>query len=109
MLSYIGTPILAFMDIQHIVLELKRLGMTQAEIATSVHCAQSTISEIQNGKIGKARPSYQLVTDLQRLLRQRLIDANEITDVESSDDTQNNPGGSVGGTSGKEKLGKALA
>ncbi|QGZ66303.1 helix-turn-helix domain-containing protein [Paraburkholderia acidisoli] len=91
------------MDIQHIVLELKRLGMTQAEIAASVHCAQSTISEIQNGKIGKARPSYQLVTDLQQLLRQRQIEANEITDVESSDDVQP----PIGGSSGKEKLARA--
>lgn len=82
------------MDIQNIVLELKRLGMTQAEIATAVKCAQSTISEIQNGKIGKARPSYQLVVDLQQLYRQKLIDTGEITDVESEDDTQP-PVGSV--------------
>ncbi|KWH52544.1 helix-turn-helix domain-containing protein [Burkholderia cepacia] len=76
------------MDIQHIVLDLKRLGMTQAAIAAAISCSQSTISEIQNGKIGKSRPSYQLVTDLRQLHRQKLIDAGELTDVDAADDVQ---------------------
>lgn len=77
------------MDIQYIVLELKRLGMTQAKIADAVKCAQSTISEIQNGKIGKARPSYQLVVDLQKLYREKLTEIADINDrIAASDDTQ---------------------
>ena len=94
------------MDIQHITLELKRLGMTQSDIAAAVKCAQSTISEIQNGRIGKARPSYQLVVNLQQLYRQKLIEAGEVTDIESEDDTQP-PVGS--GPSKKDKLAKMAA
>ncbi|KVE38191.1 helix-turn-helix domain-containing protein [Burkholderia sp. BDU5] len=60
------------MDLQFIALELKRLGMSQVEIARAVDCSQPTISEIQSGRLGKRRPSYRLATSLLKLYEEKL-------------------------------------
>lgn len=65
------------MDLQFIALELKRLGMSQVEIARAVDCSQPTISEIQSGRIGKARPSYRLASSLMGLYESKLAEAKE--------------------------------
>jgi transcriptional regulator with XRE-family HTH domain len=44
------------MNWQQTISDLQRSGLTQAEIAKSCGCAQSTISEIQNDE--KRVPSY---------------------------------------------------
>ncbi|WP_038785540.1 helix-turn-helix domain-containing protein [Burkholderia pseudomallei] len=62
------------MDLQFIALELKRLGMSQVEIARAVDCSQPTISEIQSGRIGKTRPSYHLALSLLRLYESKLAE-----------------------------------
>ncbi|KVC45184.1 hypothetical protein WI71_15325 [Burkholderia diffusa] len=63
------------MDLQFIALELKRLGMSQVDIARAVDCSQPTISEIQSGRLGKCRPSYRLASSLMKLYEQKVADA----------------------------------
>lgn len=58
------------MDIQKIIVALKVIGLTQKEIAREVNCSQPTISDIATGQIGKARPSYKVVSGL-RLLAEK--------------------------------------
>lgn len=82
------------MEPTQIVHELKRMGMTQKEIADAIGSHQSTISEIQNGK--QSRPTYQVVSKLNELYQQKLIETGiEPSDVE--DDTQ-----ALGGTSNRK-------
>lgn len=45
-------------------------GMTQKAIADRIGCTQPTISEIASGKVGKARPSYKIVSGLETLMRE---------------------------------------
>jgi transcriptional regulator with XRE-family HTH domain len=78
------------MEPQELVLELKRLGMTQSEIASSVGCSQATISEIQNGK--QKRPSYRMVRALTELYERRVAEVAPDSNA-SSDDAQNPSGG----------------
>lgn len=70
------------MEPQDIVLELKRLGMTQVEIASAVSCSQATISDIENGK--QKRPSYKMVVQLNELLAKKraesISESNKTTD-----------------------------
>lgn len=81
-----------FMEPKDIVLELKRLGMTQVEIASAVGCSQATISDIENGK--QKRPSYRMVVQLNDLLAKKL--AESIADrVKTTDDAQPPTGGSA--------------
>ncbi|HDV6327475.1 TPA: helix-turn-helix domain-containing protein [Burkholderia cenocepacia] len=65
------------MDLQFIALELKRLGMSQVEIARAVDCSQPTISEIQSGRIGKSRPSYRLASSLKDLYEVKLAESRK--------------------------------
>lgn len=55
------------MDIANLIHRLREKGLTQAEIAEAVPCSQSTISEMENGKIGTVRPSYRVVDGLLKL------------------------------------------
>lgn len=61
------------MDIQILVKALLADGLTQAKIAKVVSCSQPTISDILNGRIGKSRPSYKVVTGIQALATARGI------------------------------------
>ncbi|MDN7476160.1 helix-turn-helix transcriptional regulator [Burkholderia multivorans] len=65
------------MDLQFIALELKRLGMSQVDIARAVDCSQPTISEIQSGRLGKCRPSYRLASSLMKLYEEKVANASE--------------------------------
>ncbi|HGL5074113.1 TPA: helix-turn-helix domain-containing protein [Burkholderia multivorans] len=65
------------MDLQFIALELKRLGMSQVEIARAVDCSQPTISEIQSGRIGKSRPSYRIASALMELYELKLVESRK--------------------------------
>lgn len=57
-------------NLQTMVQTLLAAGLTQKVIAARVGCSQPTISDIATGKIGKARPSYQLVKALEELMRE---------------------------------------
>jgi predicted transcriptional regulator len=57
-------------NLQSMVQTLLAAGLTQKAIADRIPCSQPTISDIAAGKVGKARPSYRLVSGLERLLRE---------------------------------------
>lgn len=61
------------MNIQDIVISLRRDGMTQSEIGDEIGCSQSAVSDIEGGKIGKTRPAWKVVDGLRRLARKRGI------------------------------------
>lgn len=73
---------MVLMEPKDIVLELKRLGLTQVEIASAVGCSQATISDIENGK--QKRPTYQMVVRLNDLLTKKqgesIAEQNKTTD-----------------------------
>jgi transcriptional regulator with XRE-family HTH domain len=78
------------MESQDLVLELKRLGMTQVEIASAVGCSQATISDIENGK--QKRPSYRMVRALTEVYERRIAEVSSDSN-KASDDAQNPTGG----------------
>ncbi|WP_217709301.1 helix-turn-helix domain-containing protein [Paraburkholderia atlantica] len=43
-------------------------GLTQKAIAARIGCSQPTISDIASGKVGKARPTYRMVSGLEAML-----------------------------------------
>lgn len=57
------------MDIQNLVLELKKKGLTQPDIAAAIGCSQPNVSDIETGKIGKVRPSWKVVSGLTKLAK----------------------------------------
>jgi transcriptional regulator with XRE-family HTH domain len=57
-------------NLQDMVQTLLAAGLTQKAIADRIPCSQPTISDIASGKVGKARPSYRLVSGLERLIRE---------------------------------------
>lgn len=57
-------------NLQDMVQTLLASGLTQKAIADRIPCSQPTISDIAAGKVGKARPSYRLVSGLERLIRE---------------------------------------
>jgi len=58
------------MDIQYIVTELRKKGLTQSAISVAIGCSQPTVCDIESGKIGKERPSYKIVSGLKSLASQ---------------------------------------
>ena len=60
------------MDILKTLQQLVACGMTQAEIGAEVNRDQSTISDMLNHGVGLKNPSYELVTNLQKLAARKL-------------------------------------
>jgi len=80
-------------DIQKLVVELKGKGLSQAGIAAAIPCSQPTISDIENGRIGKSRPSFKIVDGLMRLARQHGVDMRHDSDRRSGSDRRKTPRG----------------
>lgn len=55
------------MNIPYILSELQRAGLTQTQIANAIGLKQPTVSEMASGKAGTKRPSYQVISGLERL------------------------------------------
>jgi predicted XRE-type DNA-binding protein len=55
------------MNIPHILSELQRAGLTQTQIANAIGLKQPTVSEMAAGKAGTKRPSYQVISGLEKL------------------------------------------
>lgn len=87
------------MNAQTIIAELLGRGLTQKEIERRSGVNQSTVSAIHTGRRGK-RVGYDIVMKLQKLMDEVLAES-----AETEDDAQN----PTGGTSGTEKLAKAVA
>ena len=61
------------MDIANLLEKIISSGLVQSEVASELGCSQSTVSDIKNGKIGIARPSYRIVDSIKRLAKKRGI------------------------------------
>jgi predicted XRE-type DNA-binding protein len=57
------------MNIQHILSELQKAGLTQTQIANAIGLKQPTISDMAAGKAGVKRPSYQVILGLEKLAK----------------------------------------
>lgn len=55
------------MNIPYILSELQRAGLTQTQIGNAIGLKQPTVSEMAAGKAGTKRPSYQVISGLERL------------------------------------------
>lgn len=64
-------------DLQGMVRRLQESGMSQKAIADRLGCSQPTVSDIAAGKVGKKRPSYEMVSTLTQML-------NEARDAEGA-------------------------
>ena len=65
------------MDIQDNTSFLIAAGFTQKAIADYIGCSQPTISDVAQGKVGKKRPSYGVVTGLQKM--RTLVESGDLT------------------------------
>jgi len=61
------------MNIPYILSELQRAGLTQTQIANAIGLKQPTVSEMASGKAGTKRPSYQVISGLERLAKENHV------------------------------------
>jgi predicted transcriptional regulator len=59
-------------NVQDMVNTLLGRGMTQKAIADYLKCSQPTVSDMAAGKVGKHRPTYQIVRGLEELLAEKV-------------------------------------
>lgn len=57
------------MNLSYTISGLRRAGLTQTQIGAEVGLKQPTISEIESGKCGITRPTYELVAGLEALAK----------------------------------------
>jgi transcriptional regulator with XRE-family HTH domain len=55
------------MDISFTIKSLREAGLTQTQIGQAIGLKQTSISDMESGKAGTKRPSYQVISGLQRL------------------------------------------
>lgn len=60
-------------NVQDMVNRLLAAGMTQKAIADHLKCSQPTVSDMAAGKVGKHRPTYQIVRGLEELLLEKAV------------------------------------
>lgn len=58
---------MGFMDIPFTISGLRKAGLTQTQIGNEVGLKQTSISDMEAGKAGVKRPTYAVVSGLQRL------------------------------------------
>lgn len=68
------------MNIPYILSELQRVGLTQTQIANEIGVKQPTVSEMAAGKAGTKRPSYQVISGLQRLAAEHGVALDPMTE-----------------------------
>lgn len=60
---------MSLMDIPFTIKNLRQAGMTQTQIGHELGLAQTSVSDMEAGKAGIKRPSYQVVSGLARLAK----------------------------------------
>jgi predicted XRE-type DNA-binding protein len=55
------------MDISFTIKSLQQAGLTQTQIGDAIGLKQTSISDMASGKAGTKRPSYQVISGLERL------------------------------------------
>lgn len=64
------------MEVMNIPFTLKRLreaGLTQTQIGDAIGLKQTSISDMEAGKAGVKRPSYQVISGLERLAAEHKV------------------------------------
>lgn len=61
------------MDIPYTLSELQRAGLTQTQIANAIGLKQPTVSDMATGKAGTKRPSYQVISGLEKLAKEHSV------------------------------------
>lgn len=61
------------MDIPFTISGLRKAGLTQTQIGNAVGLKQTSISDMEAGKAGVKRPTYAVVSGLQRLAEEHHV------------------------------------
>lgn len=64
---------MSFMDISFTIKSLREAGLTQTQIGQAIGLKQTSISDMESGKAGTKRPSYQVISGLERLAKEHNI------------------------------------
>lgn len=76
------------MDIQYTITQLRqRAGLSQKAIGEAIGCSQPNVSDMEAGKSGIKRPSYDLVSKLQALAEQHSVPVNPEDNPDPGDTT----------------------
>jgi transcriptional regulator with XRE-family HTH domain len=62
------------MDISFTIKGLRKAGLTQTQIGDAIGLKQTSISDMESGKAGVKRPSYRVISGLERLAREHGVD-----------------------------------
>ena len=73
-----GTLHNSHMNLQKSLNDLQKIGLTQSFIALEIGCDQSTVSDISRGKSGNFRPSYKIVSGVQKLTKKHSKKISEL-------------------------------
>jgi len=61
------------MDIPFTIKSLRQAGLTQTQIGEAIGLKQTSISDMEAGKAGTKRPSYQVISGLERLAAEHRV------------------------------------
>lgn len=61
------------MDIPFTIKSLRQAGLTQTQIGDAIGLKQTSISDMEAGKAGVKRPSYQAISGLERLAKEHNV------------------------------------
>jgi len=55
------------MDISFTISALRQIGLTQTQIGDAIGVSQTSVSDMEAGKCGITRPTYKVISGLERL------------------------------------------
>ncbi|AWL07589.1 helix-turn-helix domain-containing protein [Massilia oculi] len=61
------------MDISFTIKSLRQAGLTQTQIGNAIGLRQTSISDMESGKAGTKRPSFQVIDGLARLAKKHKV------------------------------------
>lgn len=61
------------MNISFTIKSLREAGLTQTQIGKAMGLSQTSVSDMEKGKAGTKRPSYQVISGLERLAKKHKI------------------------------------
>jgi len=64
---------MVFMDIPFTIKCLREAGLTQTQIGKEIKLSQASVSDMEAGKAGIKRPTYQVINGLERLAKKHKV------------------------------------
>jgi transcriptional regulator with XRE-family HTH domain len=64
---------MSVMDISFTIKSLRQAGLTQTQIGNAIGLRQTSISDMESGKAGTKRPSFQVIDGLARLAKKHKV------------------------------------